>query len=241
MALFRNLILTAVLVGLIAGLLSAALQEFLTTPLVIQAEQIESRLPAPAATAPAHDDGHHHGPGWAPADGLERQVFTVLASLVGTIGFALIMLVAAELTGGLRNWRHGLAWGVAGFFIFVLAPSLGLPPELPAMPAADLVARQAWWLATAAATAVGIALLVFTESLVLAVFAVIVLVAPHLIGAPHPDDLTSPIPAALHQLFVVRVTMVNFIFWIVLGSLAGAFAPRFLARDELPAATARVN
>ena len=32
------------------------------------------------------------------------------------------------------SWRQGLFWGFAGFAVFTLAPGLGLPPELPAMP-----------------------------------------------------------------------------------------------------------
>jgi len=83
MALFRNLILTAVLVGLIAGLLSAALQEFLTTPLVIQAEQIESRLPAPAATAPAHDDDTIMGQDGPPRMVLSDRFSPCLQALLG--------------------------------------------------------------------------------------------------------------------------------------------------------------
>ena len=245
MAFFRSLVLTAVVVGLLAGLLSATMQEFLTTPLLHQAEVIESQLPAPSQNAATHEttDGHSHdhGPSWAPEDGLERQLFTGLATVVGTIGFTLLLLVAAEFSGGLAHWRQGLAWGVAGFMIFVLVPSLGLPPELPAMPAADLMARQTWWLGTAVATAAGIGLLIFTRQLVLAVVAVLLLVAPHVIGAPHPADLSSPIPEALHHLFVTRVTVVNFVVWAVLGGLAGALAPRWLVRndDGLQALTAK--
>ena len=56
------------------------------------------------------------------------------------------------------------AWGLAGFAAFTLAPNLGLPPELPAMPAADLLARQAWWIGTVVATAAGLALIVFGRS-----------------------------------------------------------------------------
>ena len=52
-------------------------------------------------------------------------------------------------------------WGFAGFAVFTLAPGLGLPPELPAMPAADLGDRQIWWTATVLATAVGLALIAF--------------------------------------------------------------------------------
>ena len=106
--------------------------------------------------APAHDHGdaaaaqagaHEHGDdGWSPADGFERTVFSALANIVTGIGFALLLVAASELFGGIKDWRQGLFWGLAGFAVFTLAPGLGLPPELPAMPAAELGARQLWWI-----------------------------------------------------------------------------------------------
>ena len=74
-----------------------------------------------------------------------------LANLVTAIGFGLLLVAASEFAGGIAGWRQGLLWGLAGFAAFTLAPGLGLPPELPAMPAAELVPRQAWWIATVAA------------------------------------------------------------------------------------------
>ena len=62
--------------------------------------------------------------------------------MVTGIGFALVLVAVSEALGGIAGWRQGLVWGFAGFAVFTLAPGLGLPPELPAMPAADLVARQ---------------------------------------------------------------------------------------------------
>ena len=69
-------------------------------------------------------------------------------NVVSGIGFALLLVAASEFAGGIANWRQGVLWGFAGFAVFTLAPGLGLPPELPAMPAADLFARQTWWVGT---------------------------------------------------------------------------------------------
>ena len=63
---------------------------------------------------------------------------TAAANLVTAIGFGLLLVAASEFAGGITGWRQGLVWGLAGFAIFTLAPGLGLPPELPAMPAAEL-------------------------------------------------------------------------------------------------------
>ena len=80
----------------------------------------------------------HDEEAWAPADGFERFAYTALANVVTAIGFALMLVAVSELAGGIANWRQGVFWGFAGFAVFTLAPGLGLPPELPAMPAADL-------------------------------------------------------------------------------------------------------
>ena len=170
-------------------------------------------MPAEAATAEEE--------GWAPADGFERFAFNVVANVVTGIGFALILVAASEFAGGIGNWRQGLFWGFAGFAVFTLAPNLGLPPELPAMPAADLAQRQIWWTATVVATAAGLGLLAFRKSLPLAVIAVGLIVAPHIVGAPQPDSFESPIPDGLHHQFVVAVTLTNLVFWLVLGAVAG--------------------
>ncbi len=135
--------------------------------------------------------------------------------------FALILVAASELAAGIGNWRQGVFWGLAGFSVFTLAPGLGLPPELPAMPAADLAARQVWWVATVLATAAGLALIAFRKSLPLTLLAVALIVAPHIVGAPQPDSFETPIPEGLHHQFVVAVTVTNLLFWLVLGAAAG--------------------
>ncbi|MFG1181380.1 CbtA family protein [Xanthobacter versatilis] len=237
MAIFRALVFAAALSGLLAGLLMTGLQHAATTPLILKAEAYEEAAPAPAShDHGSHDHGtagqsvaapHDHADAWAPSDGAERLLYTALANVVGAAGFALLLLAVSEVAGGLAGWRDGLAWGVAAFAAVTLAPSLSLPPELPAMPAADLFARQAWWIGTAVATAAGIALLVYKRSLPLAVLAVGLIVLPHLIGAPQPDSHDSPVPAGLAHGFVVAVVVTSFVFWAVLGALAGLLRQRF--------------
>ena len=137
------------------------------------------------------------------------------------IGFALLLVAASELKGGMTGWHQGVFWGLAGFIVFTLAPGLGLPPELPAMPAADLGQRQIWWVATALATGIGLALLVFKRSLPLAILAVALLVAPHLVGAPQPGSFESPVPHSLAHAFIVMASVTSFVFWVILGGVAG--------------------
>ncbi|TJW43567.1 MAG: cobalt transporter, partial [Mesorhizobium sp.] len=64
-------------------------------------------------------------------------------------------------------------------------------------------------------------LLAFRKSLPLAVIAVALIVAPHIVGAPQPENFESPIPEGLHHQFVVAVTLTNLVFWLVLGAVVG--------------------
>lgn len=243
MSLFRTILLVALAAGIATGVLSAGVHLLTTVPLILKAESFEGGE-AQAAELPAahdhatHDHGaaaspaaHDHGDGdaWAPADGFERNAFTVLASVLTAFGFALLLVAASELKGGLSGWREGLLWGFAGFAVFTLAPGLGLPPELPAMPAAELMDRQIWWIGTALATALGLALMVYGRSPLLAALGAGLMVLPHLIGAPQPASHESPIPESLHHSFVVASVAVSFMFWALLGGLSGWLRPR-LAR-----------
>ncbi|ANN58790.1 cobalt transporter [Mesorhizobium loti NZP2037] len=256
MNLFRNVVFIAAIAGLVAGVVLACMQAYATVPLILKAEVYEqaegghshdhapaptgaasgkamssaapaansmsAATPAPAAAAaPAEDEG------WAPADGFERFAFNVVSNVVTGIGFALILVAVSEFAGGIGNWRQGVFWGLAGFAIFTLAPGLGLPPELPAMPAADLTQRQIWWVATVIATAIGLGLIAFRKSLPLAILAVALIVAPHIVGAPQPDSFETPIPEDLHHQFVVAVTLTNLVFWLVLGAVVGVVRGRF--------------
>jgi cobalt transporter subunit CbtA len=236
---FRNIVIVAAIAGALAGLGMTIAQQLTTVPMILKAEVYEDQGAALAhvhehETATADHDraaaaphAHEHG-GWQPADGAERTFFTFAANMLTGIGFALLLVAVSELFGGIANWRQGVFWGLAGFAVFTLAPGLGLPPELPAMPVADLGARQAWWLGTVLATATALGLLVYNRSLIAVLAAIALLVAPHVIGAPQPVSYESPIPEGLHHSFVVAVVMTALLFWVLLGGLAGYVRGRFI-------------
>ncbi len=248
MSIFRNVVFIAAISGLLAGVVLAALQTYATVPLILKAETYENaggghehaaapvagtEATAPAAgaeTTAAQDaaPAEQEAEAWAPADGAERFAYSALANIVSGVAFALILVAVSEFAGGIANWRQGVFWGFAGFAVFTLAPGLGLPPELPAMPAADLSARQIWWTLTVVATAAGLALIAFRQSLPLAILGVALIVAPHIVGAPQPESHDSPIPADLHHSFVVAVTITNLVFWVVLGAAVGMVRNRFM-------------
>jgi cobalt transporter subunit CbtA len=228
---FRTMVLVAAFAGVIAGLGMTVAQQLTTVPLILKAEVFEHAEEAKTATQHQHEDGtvHEHGEGWAPADGFERTAFTLAANVITGIGFALLLIAVSELAGGIIGWRQGVMWGLAAFAVFTLAPGLGLPPELPAMPAAELGPRQLWWIGTVAASASGLALIVYGRSVPAIIGGVALLVAPHIIGAPQPISYESPIPEGLHHSFVVAVVITTLVFWVLLGGLAGYFRERFAA------------
>lgn len=226
---FRRLFLVALLAGALTGGLSHLAHQVGTVPVILAAETFES-TPAPAhahdhaAATPAHS---HDAEAWAPEDGAERTLYTLLADVLTGIAYALILTAAFALRGGPVGWRQGLFWGLAGFATFTLAPGLGLPPELPGTEAAPLLARQGWWAATALLTGGGLAVLAFARHAGWALLAVAMIALPHLVGAPQPLEHAAAAPEDLTRRFVVAVTVTSFLFWAVLGGSAGWLYARF--------------
>ena len=136
-------------------------------------------------------EDHAPNEAWAPQDGLERIFYTTVTAILTGIGFALLLISGMIMRGEKIDTRRGLLWGAGGFIAFVLATSLGLPPELPGMITSDILARQTWWIATAVASIVGLWFLVFSEKIYYKIFAVIIALTPHLVGAPHPEVLSA--------------------------------------------------
>ena len=215
---FRRIVLTAVLAGLISGVFLWATHMIKTTPLILAAEVYEHATPgAHGSVTPAA----------AESVGFERAAFTLLADLVSAVGFAFLLTAAVSFKGSPIDWRHGILWGLSGYAAFFLAPSLGLPPELPGMKAAVLDARQIWWLATVAATVAGLGLTAFSPRRWVQALGLGLIVLPHLIGAPHPEITPGGVPAELAAQFSINVLVVSGLFWIVLGGLTGYFYHRF--------------
>lgn len=247
MSVFRSIVFSAVLAGLVAGLATTAVQMVGTVRLIQQAEVYEKKAeaPAPAASsmpahAPApgtsgHDHGQHqiaaaphdHGDAWEPQAGFQRNAFTAGANVLTAIGFALLLAGIFTLRGRPVAWREGLFWGLGGFAVFVAAPGLGLPPEVPGQPVADLTLRQIWWIGTACATAAGLGLLVFRKEAWAAFLGLGLIALPHVIGAPQPPSSSSDVPATLAHSFVVAAVLTGLMFWALLGVLTSIAHGRF--------------
>ena len=220
---FRRIVFVAALAGLIAGLITSGAQALRVVPLIHHAELYEKA----AETAIASAQHHRDAAGWVPAEGLERVGLTVVANVLAGIGFGFLLAAAFTLSGA-ADWRRGLLWGVAGFATFTLAPSLGLPPEVPGAHAALLLDRQIWWIGTVAATGIGLALIVFSRRRLLALAGVGLIVMPHVIGAPQTAGQGSA-PAGLAQDFIIAALLTSLLFWLVLGAAAGFLFKRLSA------------
>jgi cobalt transporter subunit CbtA len=238
---FRRIFLTALLAGLIGGLVVSVVQEFTTTPVILHAEEFENAAPdsghkhgalrpglALSSTAHAHEHGEKAAAAtepeaWGPENGIERTLHTTLANVLAGVGFALVLTALFTLSGRNIDGPTGVLWGLGGFAAFTLAPSLGLPPEVPGSMAAELNARQGWWLLCVAATAAGLWMLVFRKGSIWIAAGLALLVLPHAIGAPQPDRIGGGVPPEIAAHFVAASIVTAAIFWCALGWLAGTF------------------
>lgn len=237
---FYRLVLAAMLVGAISGLLYTGVQHIQVIPIIQVAETYEDNPGGPAAPPatvqkqePAAHAHHAHDSAttWEPAEGLERTTYTWLTNTLTSIGLAMVLvalMTATRRSGSLSDmtWMQGLAWGLAGYGAFFVAPALGLPPEIPGTASPALEDRQLWWIMAVVLTATGLLGAAFLKS-PWRWAALLLLVVPHLIGAPHLDPGDSHFPthppavaAELTQLtwrFVGATALANAALWLSLG------------------------
>ncbi len=189
-----------------------------------------------AGRARAHDSSSEAGGSYPGSDtaesgtGIGPIFYTAMANVLTAIGFALVLVACFALAGRPVSGREGVLWGIAGFTVASLAPALGLPPEVPGAMAAELGARQGWWLLCAVATASGLWLLVFRRSPPWMIAGLALLVMPHLVGAPQPLELGGSAPPEIAAHFVAASLVTAAVFWTGLGWLAGTFWNRLAPR-----------
>jgi cobalt transporter subunit CbtA len=246
---FTRIIYSAVLIGMATGLLLSLMQNLTLDPIIFQAESYEISK-SESAVVQGHESHDHEHSGWAPADGSERTIYTVLSNMSAGIGFSAVILALMS-----QFWlpkqrtikpQQSLLWGVAGFAALYLAPGIGLPAEIPGIQAAPVEQRQIWWALTAICVAIGLGILAWAQVKLKAI-GLLFLAIPYLVGAPsyqgpefaHPDPAAVEVLTKLHQQFIITSGIVNLLFWIALGLACGAafnrwFRPAVLA-DEHPA------
>ena len=226
----KRIFFAAALAGALAGSLLTLVQQVQVSQLILKAEVYEDAAAASPKTAHVHASGeleHHEHETWQPSDGAERTVFTALANISLAVGFGLLLGAVIVLRGQIGGWRAGLLWGLGGYVVFFVAPSLGLPPEVPGTNSAPLADRQLWWLMAVVLTASGLLLLSFVKSWSAKLLGAVLLVVPHLIGAPHLLVHSSTAPIELVRSFIYATALANAVFWLALGGLMGFFYKKF--------------
>jgi cobalt transporter subunit CbtA len=214
-----QIFVVALIGGLIAGVFLTGVQQLAVGPIILEAETYE--VAGQDGAAAAEDEA------WAPEDGAERLIYSAVTNILTAVGLGLLLSAAFVLRGRRVGWRGGLLWGLAGFAAFNLAPTLGLPPEIPGAEAAPLIERQVWWVATVALTACGLALIAFSPQVPIKAVGLILIVGPHIVGAPQPDAHGGLAPVELENAFIYASLITNAVFWLVLGTLAGVLFNRF--------------
>jgi cobalt transporter subunit CbtA len=230
-----RLLLAALAAGLIAGLAMTPAQYVKTVPLIMQAESYEGGghdhgTAASGSEEAGHDQGAHAHEDQSML-GLGRLGDTILANLVAGAGFALMLAAIALLTGvefpaGREGLMRGLLLGAGAWFCVQLAPSFSLPPAVPGFPYADLHARQNWWMITVVVSGAGLWLLALRPEMLLKALGVVLIVMPHLWGAPVPEDIFSAVPAYIASAYAAASLATTLFFWLLLGGLLGLFMSR---------------
>jgi cobalt transporter subunit CbtA len=226
----QKMLASALIAGCAAGLLAAVLHFAFVQKYILLGEAYETGDAVHFAAAPdghthaseaAHDHGtHDHG---EPTT-FSRNLWTVLFTVLIYAAYAMILIAGFGLAhsfGISIGAVQGLLWGIGGFVAFQLAPALGTPPELPGTPAPDLGDRQMWWWFTVASTATGLALLAYGRKLAFVALAVVLLAAPHVIGAPSLEGFGGVAPPEVAAFFAARVLGVGMAVWAFMGWVAG--------------------
>ena len=235
-----KIILSTIIAGLLAGFVMAGIQHVRLTPLILAAEVYES--PETEAIAEASkpcvetmpgmkmcaDEGHEHNPNaWQPEDGWQRTLSTTTASVLTGAGFAVLMLGVSLFTNISITKLNGLMWGVCGFIAVSLAPSFGLAPELPGMPAADLHSRQIWWVVTILATGTAIYFWLFAKDNWWRAAAILFAIAPQFFAPSSMEKTEGNLPASLAAEFASSSLAANFIMWLAIGYFVSVALDRF--------------
>ena len=231
-------LLATLFVGLFTGLIMTAVQQWRVIPLIIAAEAFEGETP------PAHDHAavrfkltlvtpaFAHSAAEEPGPlGLSRLGGTVIANLVTYSGFALLLFGVSTLLGSQITLESAVAWGACGWLAVHFLPAIGLPPELPGFPAAEVEARKIWWVATVTMSGAGLGLLALKDGVAFKFGGLGLIALPHVFGAPQPTDIATAVPALYAAEYSVAALTASLIAWLVLAFGLGLAHER-LAKAE---------
>ena len=217
---FTRIVTSALFAGGAAGLAAGILQWQFVQPVLLHSELYEQGLLT-------HFGGTLNSTDVA-LDRLQpmRDALSIIFTMLLNTGYALILIALMSIrqqSGDELTPHKGIIWGIAGYVAVHLAPALSLPPEVPGVAAADVELRQIWWVCTVAATSIGLWLIAFSRNITRIIPAIILILLPHLIGAPEADVFTGPAPTEIGALFASRALGVGLASWAVLGYFSARF------------------
>lgn len=217
---FTRIVTSALFAGAAAGLAAGMLQWQFVQPVLLHSELYEQGLLT-----------HFGGTLNSTEVVLDRfqpmrDALSIIFTMLLNTGYALILIALMSLrqqNGDELTPHKGIIWGVAGYVAVHLAPALSLPPEVPGVAAADVELRQIWWVCTVAATSLGLWLIAFSRKTTRIIPAIILILLPHLIGAPEADVFTGPAPTEIGALFASRALGIGLASWALLGYFSARF------------------
>lgn len=233
---YSRILTSALFAGAATGLIAAVLQLIFVQPVLLHAELYETGQLVHFGANPGEAVNAVQDTGGIV---LVRDGLSILFTMLTYTGLAFVLVAAmslAERMGHEITTRSGLLWGMAGFVVFQFAPGFTLPPQVPGVAAADVGDRQVWWVLTAVAAAIAMWLIAYGRSWTAWGAAIVLLLLPHLIGAPQPESFAGPVPTEIGALFAARALGVALVGWVILGSVTAYLWQREGARDEMQAA-----
>ena len=212
---FQRIVFSASIAGLLSGLLVTFLLQVWITPLIRSAEKFEIK-------STLNTKNHHH-------DSDSKEHFfskpffkTFTANTITSISFALLIIS----TGGFLkkfDTKKGLFWGIGGFIVFSLMPSMVIDPKLPGDLSLTLSKHNLLWLLTTTCSAIGLLFIIFSKKFIGKLFGLIILTIPHLIPSSIPELKTTKELKIIQEEFYLSVLITSLIFWSFLGTTSGFF------------------
>ncbi len=216
----KRILVSALFAGAATGLVAGVLQLMFVQPLLLHAEHYEQQTFVHFGRD-VPDSAYQHVAGI----NVIRDGLSLVFSVLVYVGYALILvslMSTKDDTVGI-NARSGIVWGIAGFVAMFIAPTFSLPPEVPGLSSGALAERQLWWILTVVSAGLAVWLIAFGRSMKAWAGAILLLLAPHLIGAPEPEAFKGQVPSELTAHFTARVVATGMAAWALLGCLAGYF------------------
>lgn len=224
-----RILIASLFAGTVAGFIAGLLQWQFVQPILLHAELYEQGILT-------HFNGSFSNTDVA-LERLQpvRDGLSILFTMLLYIGYALIVVAlmsVRQMQGDTISPKTGIIWGIAGYVAFQFAPAVSLPPEVPGVAAADVEIRQIWWFATVILTALGLWLISFSKQSILMIGGALLIVAPHLVGAPEPEIFTGPAPTEIGALFAGRALGIGLASWALLGYFSALFLAQETIRSE---------